>query len=199
MNQDKFTMTFENAFSDEWCDRCILEFEKARENGRTKTRIQAGEPSPILMQDRQFFLEDYPDIEEYQLIIKEFRYNFFTKFYPRYQEKFGVLKDDPCHVLDGYKIQKTEPGEGYHVWHYENSGSFDAKASKRFLVYTVSLNDVDEGGETEFLYQHFRLKQRKGSLTIFPAGFTHTHRGNPPLSNVKYIMTGWLMYMHVPD
>jgi len=24
--------------------------------------------------------------------------------------------------------------------------------------------------------------------------FTHTHRGNPPLSNTKYIMTGWLEY-----
>ena len=27
--------------------------------------------------------------------------------------------------------------------------------------------------------------------SIFPAGFMHTHRGNPPISNDKYILTGW--------
>jgi hypothetical protein len=29
---------------------------------------------------------------------------------------------------------------------------------------------------------------------IMPAGFTHTHRGNVPLSGDKYIMTSWLLY-----
>jgi hypothetical protein len=50
---------------------------------------------------------------------------------------------------------------------------------------------VQEGGETEFLYQHMRVKPEQGTLVIWPAAFTHTHRGNPPLSNEKYIVTGW--------
>ena len=56
------------------------------------------------------------------------------------------------------------------------------------------LNDVKEGGETEFLYQHKRYQPKEGTLLIFPAGFTHTHRGNPPISNDKYIVTGWLEF-----
>ena len=51
--------------------------------------------------------------------------------------------------------------------------------------------DRDEGGETEFLYQSMRVKPKQGTLLIWPAAFTHTHRGNPPLSNEKYIVTGW--------
>ena len=54
------------------------------------------------------------------------------------------------------------------------------------------LNDIDEGGETEFLYQHKRVPPKAGTIVIWPTGFSHTHRGNPPLSNTKYIVTGWL-------
>jgi len=56
------------------------------------------------------------------------------------------------------------------------------------------LNDVKEGGETEFLYQSVRVSPKKGTLVIWPAAFTHVHRGNPPLSGTKYIMTSWLEY-----
>ena len=58
----------------------------------------------------------------------------------------------------------------------------------------IYLNDVEEGGETEFLYQSIRVAPKAGTLLIWPAGFTHTHRGNPPLSGDKYIATGWVQY-----
>jgi len=41
------------------------------------------------------------------------------------------------------------------------------------------------------LYQKRRVKPEQGTICIFPAGFTHVHRGNPPLSGDKYIATGW--------
>jgi hypothetical protein len=61
----------------------------------------------------------------------------------------------------------------------------------RYLAYTVYLNTVEEGGETEFLYQKQRLKPEAGTLAIWPAAWTHVHRGNPPLSGSKYIITTW--------
>jgi quercetin dioxygenase-like cupin family protein len=56
------------------------------------------------------------------------------------------------------------------------------------------LNDVDEGGETEFYYQQQKVKPVKGRMVIAPAGFTHTHRGNKPESNDKYILTSWVLF-----
>tara|TARA_R110000803_G_scaffold46487_1_gene97569 strand:- start:1135 stop:1683 length:549 start_codon:yes stop_codon:yes gene_type:complete len=91
------------------------------------------------------------------------------------------------------KLQETKPSGGYHIWHYENS-SWDVK--NRVLVWTIYLNDIEDGGETEFIYQSKRIKPKKGSLLIFPAGFTHTHRGNPPLKDTKYIATGWYVLNH---
>ena len=50
-------------------------------------------------------------------------------------------------------------------------------------LHTLFLNDVEEGGELEFLHQSIRIKPRKGDFVIFLAFFTHLHRGNPPLSD----------------
>lgn len=91
-------------------------------------------------------------------------------------------------VNDVVKLQYTAIGGGFHKWHTEQSQSTTSNRSLAWLIY---LNDVAEGGETEFLYQQQRHKPKQGTLVIFPAGITHPHRGNPPYSNDKYIATGW--------
>ena len=57
------------------------------------------------------------------------------------------------------------------------------------------LNDVDDGGETEFYYQKLKVKPRKGLTLIWPADWTHTHRGLSSPTQEKYIITGWLNYI----
>ena len=86
------------------------------------------------------------------------------------------------------KLQMTPPGGGIHSWHNEHS---TADAMDRIMAWMFYLNDIDEGGETEFLHQKLRIKPTKGTLVMFPASYTHSHRGNPPLSQTKYILTGW--------
>ena len=94
-------------------------------------------------------------------------------------------------TIYSYKIQRTDPTGGYHVWHSEDGGKHFAL---RVGVYLLYLNDVEEGGETEFLYLSKRIKPTKGTLLIFPPNYPWAHRGNPPISNSKYIMTGWTEY-----
>jgi len=50
------------------------------------------------------------------------------------------------------------------------------------------------GGETEFLYQSIRIKPVAGRTLIWPAGYTHVHRGNPPIKGEKMYATGWFEY-----
>ena len=84
-------------------------------------------------------------------------------------------------------LQKTEPTNGYHLFHAEN---VNWNLNNRTMAWMVYLNDVEEGGETEFLYQKRKVKPKKGTILIWPGGYTHLHRGNPPMSD-KYIATGW--------
>ena len=85
-------------------------------------------------------------------------------------------------------LQKTDPTEGYHDWHSESN---NIACANRTLVWSVYFNDLDDSGETEFLYQKKKIKPKAGRVMIFPGSFTHLHRGNPPYKS-KYIATGWL-------
>lgn len=110
-----------------------------------------------------------------------------------YLREYGQLTSAPLISTD-QKLQRTEPGGGYHVWHYENQGAFH---SQRTLVWAIYLNDIPENeGETEFLYQKRRIQPKRGTCVIWPAAYTHVHRGNPVYTHNKYILTGW--YNNMP-
>ena len=59
------------------------------------------------------------------------------------------------------------------------------------------LNNVPDGG-TEFKYQNIITPAVKGNLIIWPADFTHTHKGVISKTKEKYIATGWFK-MEQPD
>ena len=90
------------------------------------------------------------------------------------------------------KIQWTPPRGGYHYWHCEQC---NLPTSSRVLAWMIYLNDIPSNeGETEFIWQKLRVNPEAGKLLIWPASFTHTHRGNPVYSCDKYIATGWYTF-----
>ncbi len=91
----------------------------------------------------------------------------------------------------GYGVQRTRPGEHYH-WHIDG-GSHEF--SQRQLVAIWYLNDVPgPGGETEFRFQHLRIRPEEGKLLLFPPFWTHEHRGVTLERGVKYIATTWVVF-----
>mgnify|MGYP000597730622 FL=1 len=104
-----------------------------------------------------------------------------------YLESISILRSKKF-LLHDLKLKKIPAGGGFHNWHYEN-GSLSV-AARQFVVQ-LYLNDDFDGGETEFLYQQRREESVAGDIIIFPASYTHTHRGNPPLGGDKYIATSW--------
>lgn len=92
-----------------------------------------------------------------------------------------------------FNLQHYEPGKNYSVWHSEAYGPVHEKFLRAFVFMTY-LNDVEVGGETEFLYQKLKVKPKRGLTLIWPAGFTHVHRGCPAPYEEKLILTGWYIY-----
>lgn len=184
---DKFVGIFENAFSKEYCEGLIKDYDTAIKAGYGLTRQDNEIFSKLQKADTQL----YNTLDNIQIPITNiaaFNEVFWGKCYPIYEKEFPPLKDSGRHSSYAFKMQRTNLSEGYHIWHYEAN---DKTVCNRLLVWMLYLNDVDEGGETEFLYQSMRIKPKQGTLVIWPAAFTHTHRGNPPLSNPKYVVTGW--------
>lgn len=190
---DDFVGVFDNVFSKEYCDKWIQHFNEANDNGYSYDRLRAFNREAHIGADLSI---DYNNASFYhnhdmKFECNTFNYAFWEACYSPYTEKFSILKTAETHKIYTVKIQRTLPKQGYHVWHFEDASRIQRD---RLLTFIVYLNDVEEGGETEFLYLSKRIKPVTGRVVLWPSGFTHTHRGNPPLKDTKYIITGWVEF-----
>jgi len=191
---ENFILQYDNLFSTQECQQFIDSFNRMERAGFTISRQKEGTNSTVKKDDQFYFSDflsgmelDISDIAPFRMLTERF----WNTVYPSYAEQYGVLNQVANMTIRLAKIQKTEIGGGYHVWHNEDDSPQNMRRVATFILY---LNDVDEGGETEFLYYPKRVKAKTGRFILWPAGFTHTHRGNPPISNTKYIVTGWVEY-----
>ena len=56
------------------------------------------------------------------------------------------------------------------------------------------LNDVEEGGETFFSNYDIEVNPKRGQTLIWPAEWTHAHKGRVVKAGSKYIITGWMNF-----
>ena len=106
----------------------------------------------------------------------------------KYFDLFPYAGVMPCKVSELFNIQRYEPNEGYKVWHWERS---DRRGTRdRHLVWMTYLSDNPDGG-TEFEYQNKYVSAEYGKTVIWPADWTHTHRGRV-CNTEKTIITGWI-------
>ena len=94
-------------------------------------------------------------------------------------------------IREVYNIQWYPKGGGYKVWHHENAGN--RKQGHRHLVFMTYCNDLSNAG-TQFKYQNITTPSIKGLTLIWPAVFTHTHRGQITEEDEKMIVTGWYSF-----
>jgi hypothetical protein len=188
-----FIGVYDNAFSEEFCKSSIDYFEKMHDAGFSLDRQVAERVTKINKDDFAVYSHSEQLIDLYTTfqVQSEFFKLFWEQYYADYANTFSVLANLAPHNVYGLKLQKTLAGGGYHQWHCEQDSRLH---SNRVLAFMLYLNTVEEGGETEFLYQKRRVKAETGRLVIWPSNFTHTHRGNPPLSGSKYIITGWVEF-----
>ena len=119
-----------------------------------------------------------------------------------FSDYFTVLKDcyqDYCCQWDflnmfmaqthigSFNLQRYNPGGHFAEVHSERTS---LTKLHRILVWITYLNDIEEAGETEFVHYGLKVKPRMGRTLIWPAEWTHAHRGNPTTAT-KYIITGW--------
>ena len=113
----------------------------------------------------------------------------YIKIYP-------ALKDNlnKWGIIESYNIQKYKKNEAYFGWHTERitgEGIF----GKRLLVFMTYLNDVKEGGQTEWFHQKLKIKPETGLTVIWPADWMFLHRGTVAKKEEKFIITGWFSFI----
>ena len=131
----------------------------------------------------------------------------------RYNQELSKILDEYCNIFpwatngcqewgnapwDAFNIQKYNPQEAFFGWHTERT-TMSKSVICRYLVFMTYLNDVEDGGETEWFHQKFKVKPKKGLTVLWPPDWTHTHRGVVSPTQTKYIATGWFNFLPPRD
>jgi|TARA_A200000159_G_C7150197_1_gene266860 hypothetical protein len=183
---------YDNVYPIDFCKQVIKRFEELSSMQMTAIQqqgIDRNQDERIYMDWANHNSHYHADEDLCKFFFETLNKTYLEKYKTKY-ESLGLLFQ---HTAKGMSVQKTKPHQGYHAWHCENA---DVPTSTRVLAYTLYLNGVEEGGETEFLYQGHKIKPAPGRLAIFPTSFTHPHRGNPIYKGVKYIISGWYTLDH---
>ena len=95
--------------------------------------------------------------------------------------------------ISSFNLQRYQSGQHYQNLHTERSS---LATLHRVFAWMTYLNDVDQedGGSTLFSHYDLAIQPRKGLTLIWPAEWTHAHKGNVLRANNKYIITGWMTF-----
>jgi hypothetical protein len=175
------------------CNEVIQRFED--DNRKKAGSFNIGDVNPNIKDSTDLFitdLKDWNDIDEkfnesLQVGLSEY-IDYLYKINPKLTPFVtrGVIDS-------GFQIQKTVANSVGYVWHDDDNivqGIINQSPLRR-LTFIWYLNDVSEGGETEFVTGE-KITPEVGKLIFFPPLWTFLHRGIPPKSNTKYICTGWV-------
>lgn len=190
-----FIAIYKNVAPEKYCAHLIAEFERLASGGAGADRQRSDGAVKHAKDDYQLGLNiksHHAANFDGQDTVDVF-FNGLQQCYEEYTTKYSVLRDSRLKA-SAMKMQRTAPGGGYHIWHAEQgNGAF----AERALVYMLYLNSLapEEAGETEFLYQQLRVSPQENTMVLWPAAYTHAHRGNTVFGkNYKYIVTGWFYY-----
>jgi hypothetical protein len=189
----KANFIYENNFAicPELCQDIITLFESSpdKSEGMTLGGIQKKikDTTDLIISKSQKWIDIYECLEN------ELKHN-IQNYKSLIQEKCG---DETYKIIDGkfeitpFMVQRYIQNEGKYTHHNDFMVDY-SKKMYRVITYLFYLNDVIEGGETEFFCGEIKIVPKCGKLILFPSSWTFPHCGKMPLSSNKYIITGWI-------
>jgi 2-oxoglutarate-Fe(II)-dependent oxygenase superfamily protein len=179
-----YVQVFDNALAPEFCKQMIDSFEQMHAaqtpNGRG---YRAGLENSSWMELNLTPIAD-----------KAFLGFFFAeidKYLAKYNAAMRLTLPIPTGPLDDLRLKRYRAGTDDN---FEPHFDANSNKSQRYLVFLWYLNDVTEGGETEFCDLGIKVPARAGRLLMFPPYWMFQHAGLPPKSNDKYIVSTYLMF-----
>tara|TARA_B100001013_G_scaffold247966_1_gene153723 strand:- start:61 stop:660 length:600 start_codon:yes stop_codon:yes gene_type:complete len=118
------------------------------------------------------------------------------KCYMDYQKQWPFLKTMLKKIdIPAFNIQKYSRGDHFAHLHSERTS---LSTLHRLFAWMTYLNDVEDGGKTNFSHYGISIKPQTGKTLIWPAEWTHAHTGEILNGGKKYIITGWMHFSSTP-
>jgi len=183
VNLNDLIQVYENAFEPEVCDFLIQFFDSQTQ---LHERIE-NDSRPNFTQIN--LTENFKISSDVKLIHDIIIKNAFA-YRDEYYEFVDKRVFPESHAFEQFRIKKYNPG-GTDMFNTHVDVQ-DYASARRYLSYLWYLNDVDEGGKT--IFSGLTIQPKKGTLLMFPPLWMFPHKGEPPISGPKYILTGYLHY-----
>ena len=181
---------FPNNLSKDFCDHLIEKFEKVPNKYPGTIGHKVVDKSIKDSIDYSFSQQEEWAIENDYIHNKLFEVS--IPYMKEHHELLGYPWPNGVISDSGFQIQRTPSDSIGYIWHSDEAYHFcdeTRRVQRRSLTYLWYLNDCEEG-YTEFLDR--KIKPECGKLILFFADPSMLHRGIPPKTGFKYIMTGWI-------
>ena len=193
-----FIEVYEDSLDPQLCADIIDEFNHMVDSSNPGVKYNNNDTYDGFRQDTQIHALKHDSWKPYTDAIKDSLALTWSQYNRKYWPDPVYERDmDPIPFSrvfhEDIKIQYSPPGGGYCSWHCEQ-GRGKVPTLSRFAVWIIYLNDVPEGGATQFRSQDVEYQPTTGTTVIWPAAYTHFHRSSPDLKSDKYIATGWFCY-----
>lgn len=185
---------FPKIISDECCDILIKWFnlnEDLHQQGQVYGGHESGKDfSNNTVLDKKKTTQAYPDKDDpISDLMTKIIYNVYNEYSKLHPTPIG----QPMCVRD-YSLRIYHKGDGYFKKHVDQTAGGNVHRIFGFIAY---LNDVEEGGGTNFGQLEVYIKAEKGKVVMFPCNYLFEHEGTVPISGDKYVMTCFINYTDI--
>ncbi len=185
---------FPKIIPDEYCDMLIKWFhcnEDLHQQGQVYGGHMSGDDfANNVVLDKKKTMQAYPDKDD---PISDLMTKIIFNVYDEYSKLHPTPIAQPMSARD-YSVRVYHKGDGYFKKHCDQTAGANVHRVFGFIGY---LNDVDEGGGTDFGQLEVYVKPEKGKVVMFPCNYLFEHEGTVPVSGDKYIMTCFINYTDI--
>lgn len=179
----EYIIEFKNSIPEILCEQIIYLFEKEEKfSGMTIRGLQKN-----ILDSDDFIIpkktENWDKIETFlhkELSAKIVNYlDSINKYSSNYHGNSKFFTEN-------FLIRKYNKNNGKYTFHVDEHPN-----KNRILTFIWYLNNIENGGETEF-HNNIKINPEQGKLLIFPSSWIYPHTSKVPISDDKYAIIGWI-------
>ena len=118
----------------------------------------------------------------------------FVEAVSTYMDELDIAPDFPAkYAFEEFRVKRYRHNSTDEFADHVDVGDYNS--ARRFLVCFLYLNDVDDGGTTDFPKLNHAITPKCARILVFPPNWMYRHAGRPVTKGTKYILGSYLHYL----
>tara|TARA_E500000331_G_scaffold3457_1_gene3468 strand:+ start:290 stop:907 length:618 start_codon:yes stop_codon:yes gene_type:complete len=118
----------------------------------------------------------------------------FVEAVSTYMDELDLGPDFPAkYAFEEFRVKRYRHNSTDEFADHVDVGDYNS--ARRFLVCFLYLNDVEDGGTTDFPKINCAITPKCARILVFPPNWMYRHAGRPVTKGTKYILGSYLHYL----